>query len=127
MRMMGGKRGQSIAEYAIVFSVVAAAVIGMQVFVKRGLQAKSKNAMDAFSATSGAIQGDGGVVGGNVGTMQQYEPYYATSAYTVTQDSDTKDVVGRGSTVTRTITKDETKRTGSSTTATDVAKDDSWK
>ena len=114
-------RGHSIAEYAIVFSVVAAAVIGMQIFVKRGLQAKSANAVRALTDTAGAIQD-----GGTIGTLSQYEPYYADSNYTVTQDSAATDTVGRGSTVTRDVTREQTTRTGSSTTRTDVSADAQW-
>jgi len=39
-------RGQSTAEYAIVIGLVIAAAVGMQVYVKRSLQGKIKDAVD---------------------------------------------------------------------------------
>ena len=66
------KTGQSTAEYAIVIGLVIAAVIGMQVYVKRGIQSKIK--VYADKKPKG--------VDGNNSTMfytDQYEPYYAQS------------------------------------------------
>ena len=39
-------KGQSTAEYAIVIGLVIAAAVAMQVYVKRGLQGKIKDATD---------------------------------------------------------------------------------
>lgn len=38
--------GQSIAEYAVVIGLVIAAVVAMQIYVKRGLQAKIRDGSD---------------------------------------------------------------------------------
>lgn len=43
-------RGQSIVEYAIVIGVVTAAVLGMQLYAKRGLQAGIKIAADQIGS-----------------------------------------------------------------------------
>ena len=40
------RKGQSTAEYAIVIGLVIAAAVAMQVYVKRGLQGKMKDAVD---------------------------------------------------------------------------------
>lgn len=44
-----GKRGQAIFEYALLLAVVAAAVAGMQIFAKRGIQAAVKMTADGMS------------------------------------------------------------------------------
>ena len=46
---MGGRRGQSIAEYLLIFAVVAAAIMAMQVYAKRGIQGVVKTAADQMS------------------------------------------------------------------------------
>jgi hypothetical protein len=51
------KRAQSTAEYAIVIALVIGAVVAMQVYVRRGLQARMKGAVDTYliGQTSGNI------------------------------------------------------------------------
>lgn len=44
------KRGQSTVEYAVVFAVVAAALLAMQVYIKRGAQGRLKDASDQLGA-----------------------------------------------------------------------------
>ena len=43
------RAGQAILEYVLFFGVVAAAIIGMQIFAKRGIQATLKAAADDMS------------------------------------------------------------------------------
>ena len=119
MRMIK-RSGQSVAEYAIVFGVVAAAVIGMQVFVKRGLQAKERDVVKHFTGVTG------GVGSGAIGTTSQYEPYYAASDYAVTQGTTSKEELTTGGGVKRDTSRDETKRTGSATTDTTLGADATW-
>lgn len=114
--------GQSVTEYAIVFSVVAAAILGMQIFLKRGLQAKEKDVVDHFTSIGGTGPG-----GGTIATVSQYEPYYAKSDYTVTQGSTVKDEVASGGKGTRTVSREDTTRTGATTTEVGLGADDSWK
>lgn len=111
-----------MTEYAIVFSVVAAAILGMQIFLKRGLQAKEKDVVDHFTSVSGS--GPGGPA---IGTTTQYEPYYAQSDYNVTQGSTVKDEVVSGGKGTRTVSREDTTRTGSTTTEVGLGADDSWR
>ena len=47
------RAGQAILEYVLLFGVVAAAIIGMQVFAKRGIQATLKAAADEMSPFPG--------------------------------------------------------------------------
>ena len=67
------KKAQSTAEYAILISVIIGAALAMQVYIKRSLQAKMHDAGVALTDVSADITGDGVVLG----TMKQYEPYYA--------------------------------------------------
>jgi Flp pilus assembly pilin Flp len=50
------KRGQSTAEYAVLIALVVAAVVGMQTYVKRGLQARMKDAGDDYITALGATK-----------------------------------------------------------------------
>ena len=61
------KKAQNTAEYAIVIALVVAVAVAMQTYVKRGLQAGVKFAVDKVKKSDTA-QG-------------QYEPYYLESSY----------------------------------------------
>lgn len=58
------RRAQSTAEYAIVIGLVIAAVVGMQVYVRRGLQARTQGAMQ-YMINQTATE---------LGTNPQFEP-----------------------------------------------------
>jgi len=73
LRLMRSK-AQSTAEYAIVIGLVIAAAIAMQVYVRRQMQGKIR---DATNYTDADAQNKYGIGGG--GTDDQYEPYYASS------------------------------------------------
>ena len=91
-RQHGG--GQSVVEYAVLFSVVAAVVIGMQLYVKRGVQAKMKHASNFLSEQVG----DGGVLGIPEEQLLQYEPYYtaAGNITSTTKNSRTEEMTAGG-------------------------------
>lgn len=44
------RRGQSIVEYAVFLAVVTAAVVAMQLYVRRGIQANLKSLEDRVNA-----------------------------------------------------------------------------
>lgn len=97
------RKGQSAAEYAIVLSVVVAAAIAMQTYVKRSMQGGVKFAVDKLSVTE-------------KGKTGQYEPYYIESTYESTTKTytDEENVEADGKVI-RKIGKDagkETQRTG---------------
>ncbi len=100
LRMM--RKGQSTAEYAIVIGLVIAAVVAMQVYVKRGLQGKIKDAT-VYKATDDTVTGATG----------QYEPYYAGSTLISSRTATDTEAVS-GSTVTRSAS-DTSTRTGTQT------------
>src|SRR3989338_4429757 len=62
--------GQSTTEYAVLLAVVAAALIGMQAYMKRGIQGRLRNLADQVSPT-------------------QYEQGRTTSSYATTQNGTT--------------------------------------
>ena len=118
-------QGQSITEYAIVFSVVAAAILGMQIFVKRGLQAKEKNITDYFTQQGGSIAGGTGTIGATA----QYEPYYTAAGNyaTETDNIPSTEKMTAGGKIAKTEINDTTTRTGSATQGADLGADDSWR
>ena len=99
------RKGQSTAEYAIVIGLVIAAALGMQVWVKRSIQGKIK---DATSITNDA---GGGVT---IGSTEQYEPLYVTTEDMVSKrDAEEKATTSTGGGITRAITgEDVSSRTG---------------
>ena len=113
---MRNRNGQSTAEYAIVLSIVIAAVIGMQVYVKRGLQAKVKGAMDHFA--TGVTGNAGGAPGGGIGTVAQYEPYYANTNYTINENSSSVDTYRNGGLFGKNQINESTFRNGNTGTST---------
>ncbi|MCK9431013.1 MAG: hypothetical protein M0R17_13640 [Candidatus Omnitrophica bacterium] len=99
------KRGQSTAEYAIVIGLVIAAAVAMQVYVKRGVQAKIKGVVDHKPDA--------------MFTTDQFEPDYASSDMDSTRKASvTTETKGQGA-VDRTIADEGevTKRWGSQTTS----------
>ena len=49
--------GQSIAEYAVLIGIVSAAIMGMNVYIKRGVQAGIKQSVDQMaSQEDGAVE-----------------------------------------------------------------------
>lgn len=72
-----GQTGQGLAEYALIFSIVIAALLAMQTYVKRGLQGKYKDAADEIIFSLSEIKGD-------LNLPLQYEPYYTDSRITTT-------------------------------------------
>lgn len=100
------RKGQSTAEYAIVIGLVIAAAVAMQVYVKRGIQAKMKQATDYRDA-------EDPVTGG----LNQYEPNYMTTTDMVsTRNAEENAVTSAGGQVVRTITgEDVSSKTGTQT------------
>ena len=85
------RQAQTLMEYAILFGIVIMALMGMQIYVKRGIQGKIRSTM---------VQGSSGAT---LSGYSQYEPYYFHSKSNSTGNSavtiDTGEVPG--GTVTR--------------------------
>lgn len=92
------KRAQSTLEYSILFSIIVAAAVAMQVYIKRGLGGGIKYGVDKM------VKSD---------TRKQYEPYYLESYFTVKNKgtTDTELMEGGGKT-TRTFGQKEVNRDG---------------
>lgn len=74
LRLLKNRKAQNTVEYAIMIALVIGAFSAMQIYVKRGLQAKLKAGADKIP---GIIEGQaGGSAAGLLGAKTQYEPYY---------------------------------------------------
>ena len=109
------RAGQTTAEYAIVFLVVIGALTAMQVYVKRGLNARLKDGTDS---TVARVLGDMGRP--NSGAALQYEPYYSSSDFNVARDTKQTRYEDPGGVVKRNNVEEKTTREGQQTT--DAAK-----
>ena len=76
-------KGQSTAEYAILIALVVAAIIAMQTYAKRALQAKVRDAVVYMKDQTNAL-----------GNSIQYEPYYLQSNFEVTRSQNQAQVLG---------------------------------
>lgn len=108
MRIFRNKKAQNTAEYAILIALVIAAAMAIQTYVKRGLQAKVRDAVITYTTDPTISQ---------LGATGQYEPYYLQSDFTTGQDSaQTNAELGGGSGGwTRDISSDTISRSGTQT------------
>lgn len=67
-------KGQNTAEYALLIALVVAAIIAMQTYAQRSLQGRIRDAGQYLTTQTGEI-----------GTTDQYEPYYLQSEYDVSR------------------------------------------
>lgn len=88
LRLLRSKKAQNTAEYAILIALVIGVFSAMQIYVRRGLQARIKGGSDTlpYSVLGQASTTDG--VGMDIlgdRNMTQYEPYYISlGAYDMT-------------------------------------------
>ena len=115
-------RGQSTAEYAIVVGIVIAAIVGMQLYLKRGMQGKMKAVSDHMASVTGTA--DPSLA--PIGTVLQYEPYYnpASSVAVTSNRSTTEGIDASG--VGTTTYSDSTSRTGTQSQGATLTDDDAW-
>lgn len=74
-KLIKNKKAQQTAEYALLISLVVAAVIAMQTYAQRALQGRIRDASQYLTANTNAL-----------GSTNQYEPYYLATDYTVGRD-----------------------------------------
>jgi Flp pilus assembly pilin Flp len=113
LQLLRGKKGQNTAEYALLIALVVAAIIAMQEYAKRALQARVRDASVFMTNTTG--NGDVSVAG--FATTTQYTPYYEERDHTVTRESAENQRLGKGLVANDSTTKRT--RTGSETTTYD--------
>ena len=87
------KRAQSIAEYAILLALVSSIFLGMQVYVKRGMQGRLKDASDSIVNTLNHKLG--------YNYEKQYVPDYRKSTKDTTQDSLSREQMQEGGVIIR--------------------------
>lgn len=77
LRLLKNRKAQSTAEYALLLALVIAAFTAMQIYVRRGLNARLKAGTDSIPFTVLSQAGDSQISGifGNQ-SVTQYEPYY---------------------------------------------------
>lgn len=74
-RLLKNKKAQQTAEYALLISLVIAAVVAMQTYAQRSLQSRIKGAGNYLVTETSEL-----------GSSEQYEPYYLDQEYDVTKD-----------------------------------------
>ena len=74
-KLMKNKKAQQTAEYALLISLVVAAIIAMQTYAQRTIQARIRDASQKLTIQTNEL-----------GWTNQYEPYYLTTDYTTTRD-----------------------------------------
>lgn len=109
---MFGRKGQNIAEYAILISLVIAAAIAMQTYVKRGLQGRVHNAVDHVGSGGEVAGATFQFPGGDQGT--QYEPYYIDSNSKQTSDKTVQEGIGKSGVIDRNNLAEESRVTSGS-------------
>lgn len=107
-RKLNARRGQNTAEYAILIGVIVAAAIAMQIYIRRGMQARIKDAVD-FTRTADDD------AGGNIFTNSQYEPYYMSTDMTTTQTGSTSQQLQTGGGIVKDSISEAVERTGNQT------------
>ncbi len=104
---LNSKRGQNTAEYAILIGVIVAAAIAMQIYIRRGMQARVRDAVE-FTKTAD----DDGDLSSNIFTSNQYEPYYMQTNFQTTQYGTTREQLQEGGGMERSSIEETTTRTG---------------
>jgi Flp pilus assembly pilin Flp len=79
------RKAQNTAEYALLIALVVAAIIAMQTYAQRALQARVRDASLYLENQTGTIGND-----------TQYEPYYLQSNYDVNSNSYSTTRLGAG-------------------------------
>lgn len=81
MRKMLNKRGQSTLEYAVLIVVIIAALIAMQVYLKRGIQGRMRESSDQIGE-----QFSPGITTSNITTNTYTKSTENTDAFSTTTD-----------------------------------------
>lgn len=103
LALLRNKRGQNIAEYAIMLALVIGVFSAMQLYVRRGLQARVKAGVDNIP---------GAVTTSNIfGTATQYEPLSAANMTTLSSEGTEKGTISEAGGL-RTLENATTSRTG---------------
>lgn len=122
--MISKRKAQSLTEYAMVVALVGAGLIGMQVYVKRGIQAKVKTFVDGSVRESARMA--------NRAQITHYEPYYTDSSFTVAQSQKSAVTYNPGGTIRREFSSADNNSSREGTSIThgaspkELTADDGW-
>lgn len=83
-KLLKNKKAQQTAEYALLISLVVAAIIAMQTYAQRTIQARIRDASGYLTTQTSAL-----------GATNQYEPYYLETDYDTFRDDQTTEVLGQ--------------------------------
>ena len=109
------RRGQSVAEYAVLFAVVIAAAVAMQTYSKRGIQARVKSGTDALTSITKEITSTNEpALKANFAKQSQYEPYYLETFGQTYQEKVEQEHMGEGKIVRETVSDVTARAAGSS-------------
>ena len=108
-RLIKNKKAQNTAEYAILIALVVGAIIAMQTYSQRALQARVKDA-STLMTDSGPVNA---TTNWGMRSGRQYEPYYLNKSYVSGTNEEstelqTNDVLGG----VRMLSNSESRRTG---------------
>lgn len=85
-KLIKNKKAQQTAEYALLISLVVAAIIAMQTYAQRTIQARVRDASVYLTSSTNTL-----------GSTKQYEPYYLETSYETLRDETTEQVQLKGS------------------------------
>ena len=107
------KKAQNTAEYAILFALIVAAVIGMQTYVKRGIQARVADSSDDFVEAISSSTDWNNINTVEVETKKQFEDARISSKSTqdIIEDKEVY-TLDTGGTTTRETTRKTTRAEG---------------
>lgn len=83
-KLLKNKKAQQTAEYALLISLVVAAVIAMQTYAQRTIQARIRDASQYLATQTSAL-----------GKTNQYEPYYLQTDYNIDRDDSKSEILGQ--------------------------------
>lgn len=89
---MGTRRGQSTVELAVLIAVVTGALLAMQIYIKRGVSGRLRDAADQ--------------------TGEQFTPLSTTSEFTVTRDTTRTEQTQASGLATTNVQQESQSRTG---------------
>jgi uncharacterized protein (UPF0333 family) len=84
-KLIKNKKAQQTAEYALLITLVVAAVIAMQTYAQRAIQGRIRDASLYMVSETSAL-----------GKSNQYEPYYLESSYETSASVDTVEMEEAG-------------------------------
>lgn len=117
-RQRAHNRGFYFVEWALILGIFVVAVTTMTLYARRSYQGKIKAVADGLA---GSIQ--------NLGinkVPQQYEPYYASSDLTTTQNIAERSEAFRGGATRKTLSRETIGRSGTLTQGTDQTQGNVW-